>query len=81
MHFFDTGHNHGLLLFLLVDNIIVKTLQAAEKLRFKVRLVLFQVKVRSVLFFADLFILPVKPVIRRALIHFALGMLLDLSGL
>ena len=81
MHLFNAVHNHGLLFFLLVDDIIVKALQAAEKLRFYVRLVLLQVKVRSFLFFAYLFFLPVKPVIRRALIHFALGMLLDLSGL
>jgi hypothetical protein len=34
MHLFDAVHNHGLLLFLLVDDIIVQALQAAEKLRF-----------------------------------------------
>jgi hypothetical protein len=65
-----------LLLLLLVDDAAVQAPQAAEKLRFKVRVILFQVKVRPLLFLAWLFVLLVKPVVRRALNHFTLGKLL-----
>ena len=81
MHLLDAVHDHGLLLLLLVDDAVVQAPQAAEKLRFKLRVSLFQVKVRTGLFLSWLFVLLVKSIVRRALNHFTLGKLLELSGL